>query len=268
MDKYAVIGNPIAHSKSPEIHRRFAEQCKQELSYGALLSTEQNFKQDVSEFFKDGLGLNVTLPFKLQALEIADELSELAEKAGAVNTLALENKKLVGYNTDGIGLIRDIQNNHKQTLKNKNVLLLGAGGAARGVILPLLQEGVSRLLIANRTEQKAKDLLTQFSSPVMESLGLDAVPALKSIDMIINASSAGLSGISANLPENLEKVFCHDMVYAAKDTPFISEAKQKGCKQYSDGLGMLVEQAAESFFIWRKVRPETRPVLEALRKQL
>lgn len=268
MDKYAVIGNPIAHSKSPEIHRRFAEQCKQELSYETLLSTEQQFNKDVKDFFREGLGLNVTLPFKLLALEFADELSEQAEKAGAVNTLALENGKAHGYNTDGIGLIRDIEKNHRQFLNNKTVLMLGAGGAARGVVLPLLQAGISQLVIANRTEQKAEELVKHFASSSMQSMALNDVPSLKNIDMIINASSAGLSGSSASLPDELENCFCYDMVYAATDTPFITEAKSKGCKKYSDGLGMLVEQAAESFFIWRKVRPDTWPVLEALRKQL
>lgn len=269
MDKYAVIGNPIAHSKSPEIHRRFAEQCGQLMTYEAICSTEEDFKKDVTNFFKDGSGLNVTLPFKLQAFEFADELSEQAKKAGAVNTLALKSGKIVGHNTDGIGLVRDITKNHHQLIENKKVLLLGAGGAARGVILPLIENGAKELIIANRTEKKAKKLVEFFkASDLLKAISLEDVPAQKDIDIIINASSAGLSGASANLPEHLEKCFCYDMVYSAKETPFITEAKQKGCKHHADGLGMLVEQAAESFFIWRNLRPDTKPILESLRKQL
>jgi shikimate dehydrogenase len=271
MERYAVIGNPIAHSKSPQIHTLFAEQCQQDLQYTAILSSDENFEKDLDAFFEEGQGLNVTLPFKIKAMHYANELSESAKQAGAVNTLIKKENKIIGDNTDGIGLVRDLVDNHKQQLKNKNVLILGAGGATRGVIAPLVTEKVSQVFIANRTLEKAEALVEHFSqgtSVPLQALALSKVVALENIDIVINASSAGLSGETSLLPENISQCFCYDMVYGSEQTPFLKDALAKGCQGAADGLGMLVEQAAESFFLWRSVRPETKSVLGALRASL
>ena len=271
MDKYAVVGNPIAHSKSPFIHAAFAKQCGQNLQYSALLSQETEFEKDLKEFFNEGLGLNVTVPFKLKAYEFADQLSETAKKAGAVNTLIKkECGQIVGDNTDGIGLVNDLLKNQKLPLKDKRVLIIGAGGATQGVLLPLLKESPKAITIANRTFGKAQALSEKFSENKADLIQAIALEELENqqVDIIINASSAGLSGESAPLPTNLKNTFCYDMVYGSELTPFLKSAQAKGCEQFADGLGMLVEQAAESFYLWRSVRPDTQPVLESLRLEL
>lgn len=271
-DRYVVIGNPVEHSKSPRIHTLFAEQTAQTLTYERLLAPIGDFSSSVREFIAaGGRGANVTVPFKEEAFSLADQLSARAAAAGAVNTLRFDsNGTVFGDNTDGAGLVRDITANLCRSLHAKQVLLLGAGGAARGVILPLLLEGPARLYIANRTPAKAAALVNEFSAlpdtpPGLLDGGSFSKLADQHFDIIINATSAGLSDTPLDLPEGLfaEGALAYDMVYG-RDTPFMQQAVTAGA-QVADGLGMLVEQAAESFCIWRGVRPETQPVMQALR---
>ena len=270
-DRYAVIGNPIAHSKSPEIHAHFAAQTGQNLSYERLLSPLDGFVSTVRTFVAHGgKGMNVTVPFKLEAFDMATKLSERARLAGAVNTLCFNNEAIDGDNTDGIGLVNDITRNHCFPIFGKRILLLGAGGAARGVIQPLLAEAPSELVIANRTVSKAVELSAIFSASSNIKINTRAFSDLQgSYDLIINATSAGLKDEMPGIPASLfcPGVLAIDMVYGAQPTRFMQFAEQQGAS-VRDGLGMLVEQAAESFFIWRGVRPDTAPVLAALRAML
>jgi shikimate dehydrogenase len=260
-DRYAVIGNPVAHSKSPSIHAEFARATAQDIDYGRIEAPLEGFAQTVENFrAAGGKGLNVTLPFKDQAFSLCRQVSERARVARAVNTLVFDTG--FGDNTDGVGLIRDIDENLGVRLKGRAVLLLGAGGAARGVVGALLEAGVDRLLIANRTVSKAQDLARRFAGAT--GGGYDAL-AGERVDVIINATSAGLADEAPPVPEGLFRgtALAYDMVYG-RETPFLAAARRAGARA-SDGLGMLVEQAAESFFVWRGVRPQTRPVLEKLR---
>jgi len=269
MDHYAVMGNPVAHSKSPRIHALFAEQTHQQLRYEAILVEKDGFNNAVAEFLqRGGKGLNITVPFKQDAWALAHTRSERAERAGAVNTLILDQDgRHLGDNTDGTGLVRDLLQNHGVTLKNKRLLLVGAGGAARGVIEPLLGENPGLLVIANRTKEKAVELARLFCElGHVEGCGLDAV-AGQSFDLIINATAASLTGQVPALPDSVITAdsSCYDMMYGDKPTAFMDWAKQRGATHCMDGLGMLVEQAAESFYLWRDVRPDTSPVIQALR---
>ncbi len=269
VDRYAVMGNPIAHSKSPRIHAMFAGQTGQSLHYEALLVAEDGFADAVSEFLygSGGKGLNITVPFKQEAWQLADRLSERAEPAGAVNTLMLENGALYGDNTDGAGLVRDLTHNRGVTLKNKRILMLGAGGAARGVILPLLNEQPATLHIANRTVSRALELAEHFSPH--GKLGASGFDTLQDdFDIVINATAAGLDDEVPPLPDSIigQHSICYDMMYASGPTAFVRYCKARDAKQAIDGLGMLVEQAAESFRLWRGVRPDTQPVIAELRK--
>jgi len=272
VDKYAVVGNPITHSKSPQIHMQFAQQTAQLMSYCAILSEPEKFKQDLASFFSSGgKGLNVTVPFKLQAHAFSDQLSQSAELAGAVNTLIKTNNGIIGENTDGIGLVRDIIHNQGVQLNNKRILLIGAGGASRGVLAPLLEQEPSLVHVVNRTESKAialEKLFSRFGN--VQAIGFLSLAEQLPYDLIINASSAGLAGEAPDLSEkmNLTKTFCYDMVYAKTETPFITLVKSLSCENYCDGLGMLVEQAAESFKLWRGIRPETKDILVQLRAEL
>lgn len=275
MDHYAVFGNPIAHSKSPQIHRWFAEQTGQQLDYQALLAPVDDFEGSARQFFEQGgLGANVTVPFKLDALVFCDQLSPRARRAGAVNTLQKgKNNEIYGDNTDGVGLVRDLTGQLGFNLKNKRVLLLGAGGASRGVVEPLLKAGVAKLKIANRTPEKAQQLVQIFHGlqPDAElSAGNWASLAGSQYDLILNATSASLSGDLPPLPDGLlaSGALAYDLMYARQPTPFMEWANQQGAAKVADGLGMLVEQAAEAFFLWRQVRPDTAPVLQRLRQQL
>lgn len=272
MDRYGVFGNPIAHSKSPLIHRQFAEQTGQALSYQALLAPLDDFCGFARAFFAaGGMGANVTVPFKEQACAMADQLSERARRAGAVNTLLkLADGGLRGDNTDGTGLVRDLLHNAGVALRGQRILLLGAGGAVRGVLEPLLAEQPAALVIANRTVEKAEQLAREFADlgPVVAS-GFDWLE--EPVDLIINGTSASLAGELPPLAPSLiqpSHTRCYDMMYAPELTPFNRWASELGARQTLDGLGMLVEQAAEAFFLWRGVRPQTRPVLECLRRQL
>ena len=268
-DRYAVIGNPVVHSRSPWIHARFAEQTHECVEYGALLSPLDGFAATVEAFrAAGGRGVNVTLPFKEEACAIAKTLSERARAAGAVNTLVFSNSGIHGDNTDGCGLTRDLKLNQGFPLAGRLILLLGAGGAARGVLLPLFEEAPAAITIANRSADKARllsRLLPRGHSPAVHTCGYGEL-AGKSFDLVINATSAGLVGASLPLPPRLfnSGSLAYDMVYG-RDTAFLRQAREDGAARTSDGLGMLVEQAAESFFLWRGVRPETDPVLSALR---
>jgi shikimate dehydrogenase len=271
-DRYAVVGNPIAHSKSPEIHSAFATQTGQDMHYTTLLAPLDAFATTVGQFFaEDGKGLNVTVPFKQQAFQLAASCSQRAERAGAVNTLWRDrNGQLQGDNTDGVGLVRDLLSNHAVTLKDKHLLLLGAGGAVRGVISPLLEQQPASLVIANRTAARAEELAALGAGwGPLQGGGLDAL-AGKSFDVIINGTSASLQGEVPDIPDDIlaPHGVCYDMMYAADATAFVQWGQAHGAGKVMDGLGMLVEQAAESFYIWRKVRPETAPVLEQLRRKM
>ena len=269
-DRYAVMGNPIAHSKSPDIHKLFAKQTQQDLSYEAIFVETEKFKLSVHDFaHAGGKGLNITVPFKQQAWELATQRSQRAELAGAVNTLSLnDDDQYVGDNTDGIGLVQDLLINGA-ILQNSRILLLGAGGAAKGVLLPLLNENPAEIVITNRTVSKAKLLCEQFHDKRLQAYGFNEIPQ-QSFDLIINATSASLSGgypaISPQLIQ--QKTICYDMVYSKKLTPFLQWAKEQGAVSVFDGLGMLVAQAAASFHIWRQCLPQTGLVIDALKKAL
>lgn len=272
IDRYAVFGNPIKHSRSPHIHAAFAEQTKQRLTYRAQLVALGHFAQTAREFFADGgKGCNITVPFKLDAYAFADELSGRARRAGAVNTLALQSDgSIYGDNTDGVGLVRDIEQNLAWEIHGKRVLIIGAGGAVRGVLEPLLRRHPHYLVIANRTLEKAEQLSVEFAdlSPVRACAFDDFGD--ESFDLIINATSAGLHGEALVLPTSLlaQDCCCYDLTYGSQPTPFMRWAASEAAWAVADGLGMLVEQAAESFCIWRGVRPQTRPVIDMLRTQL
>lgn len=271
IDRYAVIGNPIAHSKSPLIHAAFAEQTGESLSYTAELVEIGKVAEFVHEFMQhNGRGLNVTVPFKQDAFELADTLSDRARRAGAVNTLLLDNNIIYGDTTDGTGLLNDLVKNHEQSLKGKRILVIGAGGAVRGVLEPLLLENPERLVIANRTVEKAQQLANDFAAfGNISACGFDQLES-QQFDIIINGTSASLSGELPPLPENIlaQQACAYDMMYAAEPTVFMQWASQQGATSVFDGLGMLVEQAAESFFLWRKKRPETRSVIDQLRSMM
>lgn len=269
-NNYAVIGNPIQHSKSPQIHSAFAQQEKVDIDYQRIFAEQDQFTQSVNEFVKQGgLGLNVTVPFKILAYEQCQQLNEYAQAAGAVNTISFDSKiGWIGANTDGIGLLTDLKKNQHLQLNNKNILILGAGGATRGILLPLLQENPSRILIANRTVTKADDLVNSFSSAGnIHSCGFEQIDNSRAFDLIINATSASLNNDVPAIPSNVvgPKTVCYDLAYSDKPTAFINWSKNLKAKKSIDGIGMLIEQAAESYYIWRGFRPETKPVFNLLR---
>lgn len=272
LDLYAVIGNPVAHSRSPQIHRMFAEQVGHAVRYERLLAPLDGFDAALDDFFaRGGKGLNVTVPFKLQAFERARaHLSERARAAGAVNTLWIEDGELHGCNTDGIGLLRDLQR-LGVTLADANVLLVGAGGAARGALGPLLASRCKRLRIVNRTESRAHELAAAFGAAgtPLEAAGYAGAALAQGWDLVINATASSLQDAAPDLPSGLYAPggLAYDMVYGQRPTPFMREAIQAGASA-ADGLGMLVEQAAESFRIWRGMLPDTGPVLTAMRTAL
>ena len=269
--RYAVFGNPIAHSKSPEIHHAFAEQTKQELEYTKQLVDKDEFKLAADQFFSDGgKGLNVTVPFKQEAFDYADVLTPRARAAGAVNTLAKqEDGAILGDNTDGEGMVSDMLERLHWTLKDKTILVVGAGGAVRGVLLPLLQAEPTNITIANRTASKAKQLAESFSD-YGELYATDFHELQgSSFDIVINGTSASLSGELPPVPISAftEDTCVYDMVYDHALTPFLQYAHDQGVKRehLADGFGMLVGQAAESFHIWRGVKPDISPVITLLR---
>lgn len=272
IDRYAVFGNPISHSKSPAIHRAFAAQTGQALHYTRERVEPGHFEEAATQFFAEGgLGLNITLPFKLDACRFADALSERARQAGAVNTLIRQKDgSVLGDNTDGVGLVGDITRNRRWLVAGRKLLILGAGGAVRGILGPLLQEGPAQLVIANRTVGKACELAEAFGG-LGEVRGLAYADLAGSrFDLLINGTSASLAGELPPLPPNLlaPGADCYDMMYGAEPTVFMRWAREQGAAGIADGLGMLIEQAAESFYLWRGARPPTAPVIELVREGL
>ncbi len=270
-DLYAVFGNPINHSKSPAIHRQFAEQTGQDMHYTKQLVNEGEFEQAVQDFFaQGGKGLNITVPFKLNAFDFASKRTPRAERAGAVNTLALlSDGTILGDNTDGIGMIHDMHNLGWE-IQGKRVLILGAGGAVRGILQPLLEENPARVTIANRTLSKAEELAKNFLDlGDIQAKSFEQL-AGNSFDIVINGTSASLQGELPPLPDNLlaMSASCYDMMYGSEPTIFLQWAKNHGAAHVADGLGMLIGQAAESFYLWRQIRPEVVPVITALRRQI
>ena len=271
MDRYAVFGNPIAHSKSPFIHQEIAAFHAQSMQYSRVLAPLDNFAETLKQFFNTGQGANITVPFKEQAFALADQLTERAQQAGAVNTLKkLSDGRLLGDNTDGAGLVNDLLIN-QVPLQGQKILLVGAGGAARGVIEPLLAHQPAELTIANRTVSKAEQLATEFAHlGSVSACGFDWISA--PVDLIINATSASLTGELPPLHANLisrDHTVSYDMMYGAETTVFSQWAQQLGAAKSLDGLGMLVGQAAESFKLWRGIYPaNTQAVIEKLRQQL
>lgn len=269
-DLYAVMGNPINHSKSPQIHSAFAEQTEQDLIYSAILVPLEKFKEEADNFFRTGMGLNVTVPFKEDAWQYADTYSSRALRAGAVNTLIKkEDGTIHADNTDGIGMVRDITFNNGCAIKGKRVLVLGAGGAVRGILEPVLEEKPAEVVIANRTVSKAQSLAEDFSDiGKISGCGFDQVEG--EFDLIINGTSASLSGDLPPIPESVihAHTTCYDMMYSAEPTVFNQWAAGLNAGATLDGLGMLVEQAAESFKAWRGVRPESATVIQSMREAL
>jgi shikimate dehydrogenase len=267
-DRYAVVGHPIEHSRSPLIHQMFARQTGQHLVYETIDAEPASFETAVRRFgAAGGKGLNVTVPHKQAAAALVDQISEPAHAAGAVNTITIEGTKLRGDNTDGVGFMRDVTVNQRQPIAARSVLVLGAGGAARGIVGPLLAARPRELVIANRTADRVRALVAQLGQPAGLRIATFAELArLAAFDVVINATSAGLKGEAPPFPVSLvgPKTFCYDLVYSVHDTPFVAWARQHGAGRAVQGWGMLIEQAAESFFIWRGVRPDTAPI----RKQL
>lgn len=270
MDRYCVFGNPVAHSKSPRIQREFARLTGQEISYTAELAPLDGFETNVRDFFAaGGRGCNITVPFKEQAWRLAAVRSVRAEKAGAVNTLLCgKDGRLYGDNTDGVGLVRDLSN-AAVAIGQRRVLVLGAGGAVRGVLGPLLAEKPASLVIANRMAEKAEQLALLFADEGSVTAASFAALADQQFDLVINGTSASLQGELPPLPDALfaPDAFAYDMMYGAAPTVFLQWAAQRGAKT-RDGLGMLVEQAAEAFYLWRQQRPATAGVLAELRSEL
>ena len=270
MDRYAVIGNPVAHSLSPEIHARFAREAGEAISYSRLLVPEGAFAEHARRFFDEGArGANVTLPFKEDAWRFAQRASARAARAGAANFLAREGDAIVADNTDGAGLVADLVGNLGIALEGARILVLGAGGAARGVLGPLLERAPRRVVIANRTVARAQDLAARFrGAGAVEAVAMDAIPA-EDFDLVLNATSGGTRGEAVELPAHVpgRGAFAYDMAYGAAARPFLARAAAAGARG-CDGLGMLVEQAAESFFLWRGKRPRTAALLAELRQRL
>ncbi|ORM70131.1 shikimate dehydrogenase [Pantoea wallisii] len=270
MENFAVFGNPIAHSKSPFIHAEFAAQTSIEHAYGRICAPLDEFPQTIAAFFAaQGRGANVTLPFKQQAWEFADELSERAALSGAVNTLKKRSDgTILGDNTDGIGLLSDLERLH-MIRPGDRILLVGAGGAARGVILPLLSLGCS-VVVVNRTVQRAEQLATLFQhSGAIAAASFDQLDE-QDFDLVINATSSGVDGKVPPLPETLisARVRCYDMFYQQGLTPFLLWCQQQGSQQLADGVGMLVGQAAHAFQLWHGVMPEIAPVIARLKQAM
>ena len=269
-DLYAVMGNPIGHSKSPLIHTEFARQTSQALRYEALLVPLDGFDQAVVDFrARGGRGLNITVPFKENAFRLCDRLTPRAERAGAVNTICLEDAQtLLGDNTDGAGLVNDLRRVFGSAGQGARILLVGAGGAARGALGVLLDESPAEVVVVNRTVSKAVALADLAASDLVRGVGFDELDG-GGFDLVVNSTSAGLDGAAPPLSVSVFEAhtLCYDMMYASEPTPFLRLAESAGVVHLSDGLGMLVEQAAESFGVWRGIRPETSPVLEKLRSE-
>jgi shikimate dehydrogenase len=266
-DRYALVGHPVEHSRSPLIHTVFARQTGQRLTYELIDAEPAAFETAVRGFgAAGGKGLNVTVPHKEAAFALCSRSSEAATAAGAVNTISIVDGTLTGHNTDGSGLIRDLTVNLRQRLGGKRIVVLGAGGAARGIIGPLLNEKPAELTIANRTKERADEIVAKLGGTLLAARGFEELADLAAVDFLINATSAGLKGEAPPFPASLvgPHTFCYDLVYGSSDTPFVAWAKAHGAARAVHGWGMLVEQAAESFAIWRGVRPDTKPLLKQI----
>lgn len=265
-DQYAVIGNPIGHTKSPLIHGLFAQSCGQQIEYSAIEGSTSDFAGDVARFqAQGGRGMNITAPFKLQAFELATQPSERARLARAANAFKFEGDAVLAENFDGVGLLRDIEHNLGQPLAGRRVLLLGAGGAVRGALLPFLAAGPAHLVLANRDMAKARVLENEVNDPRLLLSTYEDL-AGQSFDLVINATSASLTGELPPVPEAVfvNAALAYELAYGKGLTPFLQVAKKTGVSTLADGVGMLVEQAAEAFAWWRGVRPQTGPVIERL----
>jgi shikimate dehydrogenase len=270
-DQYGVVGHPVAHSWSPFIHGLFARETSQSMNYRLYDFTPEEFHERARYFFKQGgRGLNITLPHKIAAVDVADDLTARAAHAAAVNTFALRNDgTILGDNTDGSGLVRDLCDNQGIVITHRRILIIGAGGASRGVLAPLLALSPTEIVIANRSADRAEQLAKSFEKlGAIKGVGFRYI-AGGAFDLIINATSASLSGDIPAIPVGLvgPETVCYDMAYGKNDTPFTRWALKLGCRRALQGWGMLVEQAAESFRIWRGVRPSTAPVLAALKER-
>jgi shikimate dehydrogenase len=264
-DRYGVVGHPVEHSRSPLIHTVFARQTRQRLTYELLDAAPAGLETAVRGFgAAGGKGLNVTTPHKEAAFALCDESSPAAHAAGAVNTISIVAGRLHGDNTDGIGFIRDVTVNLQQTLAGRRVVVLGAGGAARGIVGPLLAEQPAEVTIANRSKERAEALAAQLADRAVVAKAFAELAGLAPFDVLVNATSAGLKGEAPPFPASLvgPSSFCYDLVYGSSDTPFVVWAKSHGAGRAVQGWGMLVEQAAESFAIWRGVRPDTKALLK------
>lgn len=271
VDQYGVVGHPVDHSWSPFIHGLFSRATGQAMSYKRYDFTPEEFQDRVRDFFKQGgRGLNVTLPHKIAAVDVADELTARAAHAAAVNTLALRNDgTILGDNTDGVGLVRDLCDNQGIVITHRRILIIGAGGASRGVLAPLLALSPGEVVLANRTAERAEALASAFAKlGTIHGVGFRYISG-GAFDLIINATSASLSGDIPAVPAGIvgPDTVCYDMAYGKSETPFVRWAMRLGCTRALQGWGMLVEQAAESFRIWRGVRPTTAPVLAALKER-
>mgnify|MGYP001221853447 CR=1 FL=1 len=265
--QFAVIGNPIEHSKSPIIHEIFAKEKHISLYYYKILANHSNFHTVIKNFLNQGgLGLNVTLPFKQLAYDLSDNLSENAKKAMAVNTLTFRNSKIYGDNTDGSGFIYDIEKNHSQSILNKSILIFGFGGATRGILGPIIDKKPSLITIVNRSEIDKGNLYNQYNcSNILKINSFDSSNSTK-YDLVINATSAGKNNGFTKFPTGYinSDCFCYDLSYSDRETEFINWAKKQGAKKMAQGIGMLIEQAADSFNIWHGIRPNTKNIKEKI----
>ena len=270
LDRYGVVGHPVSHSLSPFIHAMFARETGQAMSYRPYDVAPEDFATRVRSFFAEGgSGLNVTLPHKIAAVEITDELTERAAHAAAVNTLAAQDGRILGDNTDGAGLVRDLCDNLGLVITNRRVLIIGAGGATRGILAPILSLEPTLVVIANRTPERAEALAAAFADlGVTQGVGFDYIEPT-AFDIVVNATSASLSGDIPPIPEGAvgADTVCYDLAYGRSASAFVRWAERVGCARAEQGLGMLVEQAAESFRLWRGVRPSTVAVLAALKER-
>ena len=268
MDLYGVIGNPIEHSLSPQIHQHFAAQTQQDMRYIKIKTTKENFKDSVTDFIQQGgKGMNVTAPFKLAAFELANEHSEYAEQAEAANTLVFKKDQAIfSDNTDGIGLVQDLQHNHQYTLRQKNILILGAGGSTQCILGALLGQAPNKITIANRTEAKAQQIADHFAlKGLVESVALNNIPD-EPYDLIINATSLSVEQ-SPTIPKSCTtaQTWCYDLNYIEQESHFLTWAHAHGAAHCINGLGMLVEQAAAAFYLWRGIYPDTNDILQTLK---
>ena len=267
-EQYGVIGDPISHSQSPSIHKFFAKQLGQNINYKAYHVTADKLESFIIEFQnKGGKGLNITLPHKTSVLNCTDEISSRAMEAGAINTLIINDKKIIGDNTDGIGLINDLEINFNQPLENKRVLVLGAGGAALGILNPLLKRKPKLILVANRSVSKTKIITSKFKlNSTLDACGINDLESNQTFDIIINATSIGVTKQSINFPSFIisEDTICYDLSYSYEPTLFMHWSMENKAKLAIQGWGMLIEQAAASYFLWRNRKPNTSTLLEQL----